>query len=356
MMELKSIDLNSLLKLGIAIDYEPGYAEGQRRAIELYGCPLIVVNRTTMHLLTNRSDLLVLKSLRDSGAPQPRHIHNWQLPVILADWPAEVEKQVAIRINGGINGHLLARPYLDSVEPVLLNYTPDNWEDAAAIGLDPDDLLYLLDAISSDEQPVLIQDEPPVDESWGIPALDPTLQGHAITRAVKYGTQARSERIPGATYHFYTDDRKFRSLIDNPQPVIDSACESVIEPNFSIDQDSPRVIALYQIYHKRRLARIWQQEARIRVFVDMNVPPSSFDLNLLGVPPGWTAYANRAYAQDLDHLMKAYRAAQNRAATDTILYVVYGGGTKAKALCEAHGWHWIPDHTHTIHEVNNGQR
>lgn len=352
-MDFVKLRLESMLRLGTAIDYEPGYTEGQRRAIELFGCPVMVVNRSTMHLLSNRHALTIIRAIKDSGLEPPAHAENWLIPTVLGDWPAEVEKQVAIWLNGGINGNLIARPYVDSIQSVLLSYNPDNWHDASAIGLDTDDLLYLLDTLADDQPPALPQAEPPVNDSWGIPQLDPTLQGEGITDFVKWGTIARSAVLPSATYHFYTDDKKFRALVDDPQPVIDSHCESVVEPNFSIALDAPRAVALYQIYQKRRIARIWQQKAGIRVFADMNVPNAYFDLNLLGIPESWTAYANRAYAKDLNHLTDAYRAARAHAG-QPITYIVYGGGGKAKALCDSQGWRWLPDQTHEAHE--NGQR
>jgi len=354
-MELKLIGLNALLNLGAAVDYDSGYVEGQRRAIELFGCLPVIINRQTMHLLSDRNHLKILKTMHDSGTPAPRHAEHWLIPVIIGDWPTTDEKHVSLWLNGGIKGNLLAQPYLDSIQGVLLDYGPENWQNASAIGLDVDDLLYLLDTFNDDEPPPP-QDEPPVDDSWGIPQLDIGLQGVDIDSFNKWGTLARTAITEGETYHFYTDDSKFMSLIDNPQPVIDSRCESVVEPNFSIGQDTPRAVALYYIYQKRRLARFWQQKAGIRVFVDMNVPSAYFDLNLLGIPAGWTAYANRAYARDLEHLASAYRAARAHAG-EPIRYVVYGGGGSAKALCAAHGWHWIPDHTHVVHEESgNGQR
>jgi hypothetical protein len=354
-MQLEKVRLDSLLRLGTAIDFAPGYTEGQRRAIEMFGCPVVVINRTTMHLLTNRVHLAIIRQLHETGAPAPRHGEDWLMPCILGDWPADIEKAVAIWLNGGINGNLSAKPYADSIQSVLLNYTPENWQDASAIGLDTDDLLYLLDTLADDLPIIPPAIEPPADSSWGIPQLDPALQGRAITDAVKWGTVARSSTIVGRTYHFYTDDHKFMALVDDPQPVINSGCESIIEPNFSIGLEAPRAVALYQIYQKRRLARIWQEKGSIRVFADMNVPSRYFDLNLLGIPAGWTAYANRAYARDLDHLAAAHRAARAHAGDQPITYIVYGGGGKAKALCESQGWHWLPDHTQQVHEEKNGQ-
>jgi hypothetical protein len=95
------------------------------------------------------------------------------------------------------------------------------------------------------------------------------------------------------------------------------------------------------VYRKRWLAR-YAQSYGIRVFVDLNVEREFFDIALLGVPQGWTAYANRAYHDDLTHLEDAYTLACEHAQTD-IVYVVIGGRKEAKEMCNARGWLWVAE-------------
>ena len=74
-----------------------------------------------------------------------------------------------------------------------------------------------------------------------------------------------------------------------------------------------------------------------------------FDLALAGVPEGWTAYANRAYSDDLAHLEEAFTLAQARAGGDaSVLYVVYGGQTAARDLCRERGWLWFAEDSDMI--------
>jgi hypothetical protein len=113
-------------------------------------------------------------------------------------------------------------------------------------------------------------------------------------------------------------------------------------------------VALYQIYQKRRAASVWQFGG-IRVFVDLNIDRSLFDLALLGVPSGWGAYANRAHHRDLGHLEDAYNLACEHAQNQPVKYMVYGGGKPAKELCQARGWMWFEAEGRNGKQRDNGE-
>lgn len=140
----------------------------------------------------------------------------------------------------------------------------------------------------------------PTDNEWGVPLLDLNMQAIMLNIPItKWGTIGRHGKMAG-TYHFYTDDYKFTALWGNPWPVISSSCVSVVEPNFSTHEQMPKAVALWDIYRKRWLARFWQSYG-VRIFVDLNVEPHLMELNMLGVPHGWMAYATRwldRYAPD----------------------------------------------------------
>jgi len=140
------------------------------------------------------------------------------------------------------------------------------------------------------------------DNEWGIPLLNINLAAEqAVLPLKKWGTVARTKsarKMPG-TWYFYTDDYKFSGLWRDPTPIVNSGCTNVIEPNFSTTAQMPRAVALWRIYQKRWLARYWQSRG-IRVFVDLCVDPLFYDLNLLGVPFGWKAWATRVYADQLN--------------------------------------------------------
>ena len=104
----------------------------------------------------------------------------------------------------------------------------------------------------------------------------------------------------------------------------------------------PRAVAIWQMYRKRWLAR-WYQSVGITIFVDLNISERHADLRLMGVPAGWKAYATRAYSERLDATEREYQAAIERAGSESILFVVYGGGKKAEELSKQRGWIWYQD-------------
>ena len=190
----------------------------------------------------------------------------------------------------------------------------------------------------------------PTDNKWGVPLLDVKMQARALSAPVaKWGVQSRRSLMPG-TYHFYVEDYKFNALWTDPSVIINSQCTSVIEPNFTTGKDMPNAVALWGIYRKRWLARYWQSYG-VSVFVDLNVEPCFAELNMLGVPKGWAAYATRWRAQDCDDIPTQFALAQELAGDVAVLFVVVGGRDRAEAMCQEHGWLWVKEHAG---EVNDG--
>jgi hypothetical protein len=156
----------------------------------------------------------------------------------------------------------------------------------------------------------------------------------------KWGTIARKGRFKG-TYHFYTDDEKFTPLWNDPSPIVNSGCASIIEVNFSTHEQMPRAVVLWGLYRKRWLSRYWQSKG-VRVFVDLNVDAAHRDLALLGVPNGWKAYATRVHRDTHDEIQRQHDLAVEHAG-GPILFIVVGGGASARALCQSKGWQHIPE-------------
>lgn len=180
------------------------------------------------------------------------------------------------------------------------------------------------------------------DNDYGIPLLDSNMQAKCLEAPFAgWGTMPRKDKMKG-TYHFYVEDYRFEALWKDPLDVANSACSAIVEPNFSVYDDMPRAVAIWQMYRKRWLAR-WYQSVGIAVFVDLNISERHADLRLMGVPAGWKAYATRAYSERLDATVREYEAAVEQAGTDSILFVVYGGGKKAEELSKQRGWIWYPD-------------
>jgi len=201
----------------------------------------------------------------------------------------------------------------------------------------PDDL----DVLTSADVPDALW---PSNNEWGIPLLDASLQAIAVDLPVSlWGAAGRKKRMDG-TWVFYCDDYRFEALWKDPSTVVNTQCVNAVEPNFTVGPQTPRAVALWQIYRKRYIAR-WWQSCGVRVLVDMNVDFSTFgDIALLGVPEGWKAYATRGYTERRDYTILEYEAACEHAGTDSILFLLYGGGKKCQELAQERGWIWIPEH------------
>lgn len=180
------------------------------------------------------------------------------------------------------------------------------------------------------------------DNPAGIPTLDIAMQATEIVQPfLIWGSIARSKYMPG-TYAFYEDDYKFTGLWNDPEKLVKTGCAVVVEPNFSINDMMPPVVALYHIFQKRWLSRFWQSKG-LRIIVDINVAPRYAKMNFLGVPKGWKAFCSRVHKDYHAHLEYEYALCQEFAGCDP-LFVVYGGDNKfSRQLCERRGWVWIPD-------------
>jgi Domain of unknown function (DUF4417) len=188
----------------------------------------------------------------------------------------------------------------------------------------------------------------PSDNAWGVPTLDSGMQATRLGDPIlKWGSVARhSTRIPGGTWHFYTDDYKFDALWKDPTPVVNSRCESAAEINFSSKPGDPRAIVLWSVYQKRWLARYWQSVG-IGIFVDLNMDLPFWELNMLGVPKGWRSYIQRGYSMreyDVECLDELARRAEQHAGTSDIVMWVYGGGQRVREIAKQRGWLWSPEH------------
>jgi len=182
----------------------------------------------------------------------------------------------------------------------------------------------------------------PSDNEFGIPCLDlGRMATEVLLPVLKWGTIKRYAKVIG-TYHFYTDDYKMTALWRDPSPVVLSGCAAAVEPNFSINEQMPRAVALNRIYQKRWIAR-WWQERGLPMFVDMNVSPRYAQDNLLGVPRGWKSYWTRGSEEHLMTTLEEYELACMKAGGRSIIFVVYGGGNRVQTLARRMNWIWIPE-------------
>ena len=182
----------------------------------------------------------------------------------------------------------------------------------------------------------------PTDNQWGIPVLAPAGQADfAAAPLLKWGRDRKARNV-GGTWHFYTDDYKYLSLWTDPTPLLRTGCRAIIEPNFSCYSQTPPAVALAAIFAKRWLACYWQRHG-IQVWVDLNVAPEHKEINLLGVPRTWRSFATRAYADRPGQVLDEWLHAAQYTGSSDLQFLVYGGGSITKALCQKNHWLWIPD-------------
>ncbi len=182
----------------------------------------------------------------------------------------------------------------------------------------------------------------PSDNPWGVPTLNIKFQADALDLpVVQHGDISKHTKFRG-TYMYWTEDDKFESLWKDPTKPLASRCVNCVEPNFSNYDQMARAYVLGMIYKKRWISYYWQTKG-IRIFVDLNVNYKFYDLNLLGVPRGWKAWATRGYAKREDKVLEQYELAVKHAETDNILFWIYSGGDTIKKLCQDHGWLFVED-------------
>lgn len=171
------------------------------------------------------------------------------------------------------------------------------------------------------------------DNKYDIPNLLPDKQALVLVEPCLVWGEVSRKKKTGGTYFFYTDDYRFENLWKKPEGLVQTECINASEPNFSCFDTTPLSVVLYQIYRKRWLARLWQEQG-VRILVDLNVTVKYFEYNFIGVPRGWKSYCTRGYENHVDDIRLEYEAACTWANSRNILFVVYGGGPKVKALQE----------------------
>lgn len=178
----------------------------------------------------------------------------------------------------------------------------------------------------------------PSDNDLGIPTLDASMQGDYLDLPfqVYNDTSLKKLRAAGGTVSFYTEDRRFVDLWRDPTKILNSKIISVVEPNFSVYSQQPPAVAVWATYRKRWLARYWQSQG-LRVWVDLNVAPRFAALNLAGVPCGWKAYMTRGYNERCAAIDYEMALARQKAGSENIRFVVYGGGREVDNYCRDRG-------------------
>lgn len=177
----------------------------------------------------------------------------------------------------------------------------------------------------------------PSDNIMEVPTLRMDMQAKACQIPfVCFGEQRRTYNMQGqGTLHFYTDDYRFRAIYEHPDRILQHNPANIVEPNYSLFNETPIAFGLQHIYKKRFLARACQEKG-IRVFVDLNVAPKYYKANMLGVPRGWSSYCTRGYMDRINQTAFELELAREWADGNPLLFVVYGGGKPVKDFCMNH--------------------
>ena len=178
----------------------------------------------------------------------------------------------------------------------------------------------------------------PTDNALEIPTLKLDMQAKAVTLPfVCFGEQKRTFQMNGAgTLHFYTDDYRYARLYDHPEQILHHNPQNIVEPNYSLFNETPVAFGMQQVYKKRFVARAMQEKG-IRCFVDLNVASKFYAMNMVGVPRGWSSFCTRGYSDRIEYLEVELQIAREWTEGNELLFVVYGGGEKIKAVCRQEG-------------------
>ena len=171
-----------------------------------------------------------------------------------------------------------------------------------------------------------------------IPNLRLDVQPQAVEIPfVCYGEQRRTfdMRYRG-TLHFYTDDYRWQSVYEHPEKILRHHPSSIVEPNYSLFNETPVAFGMNAVYKKRWVARA-MQERGIGVFVDLNVANKFYAMNLLGVPMGYSHFCTRGYSDRIPALEFEHKIAEAMADGNRLTFVVYGGGRTVREWCAANG-------------------
>ena len=308
--------------------------------------------------------LEALKEVSEAGEPFDYLGYDKFKPLLAEDMAAEMPEPIFVEIPGQVDDDGL-QPYRAppgevggkevAVGGILASemagpelYQPGNGQD------DHLNDAPMVDLKGNPVEPVKNSDSErggiafPSEPEWGVPVLNLNYQaGKIIKPVVKWGEISRKTKMNGI-WHFYVEDHKFETLYYNdPNAPLYSNPYACVECNYSIRNQTPRAWAMGQTFKKRWLARYWQSRG-VRIFVDMNIGLEFSDINMLGVPKGWKAYAARGYNEVVEHLEETWKFAKQWAGTNDILFLVIGGGKDVQRIAAELQWTWIPERMQVV--------
>lgn len=180
----------------------------------------------------------------------------------------------------------------------------------------------------------------PTDNEYGIPLLREDMQATLVQAPVMVYEATHHVKMAG-TWLFYCYDLQFDKIWKSPDKLLDSGAYACGEVNASCYDQTPLAVVLYNTYRKRWISRYWQERG-IRILVDINTGEKWREANMIGVPKGWSAFCTRGYKEEIANgkLQRDYDFCKTWAGKDP-LFLVYGGGKQAVALCKERGWLYV---------------
>lgn len=176
----------------------------------------------------------------------------------------------------------------------------------------------------------------PTDNEYGIPALSPPeptiFAPRVVTPVLAWGSVRRTANA--SMWAFYVDDYRFEGLWRNPLAPCKTGAPALVEANFTVHDDTPKSVALWAIYRKRYLSRLWQDYGA-EIWVDLCNSHQWADLTLLGVPRGWQRYATAGWDCRVSDLDVELGQAIDHAAGAPLTLLVWGGGNAVREWCRA---------------------
>ena len=196
----------------------------------------------------------------------------------------------------------------------------------------------------------------PSDNLEGFATLDIAMQGDSFDYPLVWGSQARTKSFKGKTIIFYTDDSRFNAmgnavmyghvywkLWERPDKVWWSGAPSFVEVNFSTSNAQPFWVAAQAIGKKRQLSKLFMDHG-MRCWVDLNVAQRWEELNLVGIPRGWSAYATHQQRYGDESLLQhQFELACAHAMSDNVKFAVYAHSKEIERVCAREGWLYIPE-------------